>query len=567
MGDTNVRYTLSLSDLLSGKLSQASGEAQRLDGHMGNLQGTIGKVAGALGIAFGIQQIKNMGMAVIDAGSKVEDARVGLTTMLKDAAQARQVISNTMEDATTTPFAFEGLLQANKALISANVNAKEARATVLDLANAIAASGGGDVELQRMVFNLQQIKNLGKASAVDIKQFGIAGINIYEALARAFGKHAEDMKGVEVTYDQLRYALKKAHDEGGLYANGLENMANNTSVGISNLGDAMFKLKVDIFNELKPAITELIATGMDAIAWLRSSWEWTYRNREMLLGLAKGVLIGVAVFKAYKLAIQAAVVWQKIQWASINLLGDGFLKANAATKLFAGGLNMIGTAVKANPIGLLVTVIGSLAAAYFAFSGSAKDATRENDKLNMSLMESITSSTQRREQWIDVIDEKLKGMNAANRLKEFRAEVDAEGKTLLQAIDANKAKMESKIFDQRVGMQTYAVAKADREAIEKENRGYFAELDVLERFKKQGFKRRRKTDDNGTIPPPAPTSGKSSSKVTGSRSVNIKIDIGNLINEFTVKTTTINESTKKITELVTQALLAAVNDSQNVAGA
>jgi hypothetical protein len=59
---------------------------------------------------------------------------------------------------------------------------------------------------------------------------------------------------------------------------------------------------------------------------------------------------------------------------------------------------------------------------------------------------------------------------------------------------------------------------------------------------------------------------KQTAKVTGNRSINIKIDIGNLINEFTIKATTINESAGKIKDLVTQVLLSAVNDSQIVAG-
>jgi hypothetical protein len=33
------------------------------------------------------------------------------------------------------------------------------------------------------------------------------------------------VKDLEVSYDLLRFALQKAHQEGGLYANGLENMA------------------------------------------------------------------------------------------------------------------------------------------------------------------------------------------------------------------------------------------------------------------------------------------------------------------------------------------------------
>lgn len=569
MSDTQVKYTLTLQDLLTQKLDAANASANRFETTMGGVQNTLNKVGAAVGIGLGVQAVRNFAKEVVDAGTTVENAQIGLTTLLKDSQGAKEVITNTMEDATRTPFAFEGLLAGNKALISAGINAKAARETVLDLGNAIAATGGTDVELQRMVTNLQLIKTTGRATAMDIRQFAYAGINIYEVLGRAYGKHAEEMKGVELTYDQLRFALRKAHEEGGLYANGLENMANATSVGLSNLGDALFQLKVKIFNDVKPAITDMIATGMDFIKWLGQAWSWTLRNREMLLGLAKGVIFGVVAFKAYKLAIQSAVFWQKIQYASINLLGDGFLKAGAATKFFAGGLSMIGNAVKANPLGLVLTVITALTTAYFAFSGSAKDATRENDKLNMSLSESISAGAQRREQWIDVMEAQFAGMGikGKERAAQFKKEVDAEGLTLLDAIRANENKMKAKGYDKRTGMEAYLMSKEDREAVERENRGYFAELQVLEGFKGRGFKKRKGADDDSNLPPPTPKSGKGeSSKVTGNKSTTVTIHINNLIKEFTIKTVTFNESPQKAKELIAQALISAVNDSQKVAG-
>jgi tape measure domain-containing protein len=570
MGDTQVKYTLTLQDLLTQKLDAADSSAKRFDSTMGGLQNSLNRVGAAVGIGLGLQAVKNFAKEVIDAGSQVENAQIGLTTLLKDSQGAKEVIANTMEDAMKTPFAFEGLLAANKALIAAGSSAQAARATVLDLSNAIAATGGGDVELERMVVNLQQIKTTGKATAMDIKQFAYAGINIYEVLGRAYGKHADQMKGVEVTYDQLRYALRKAHEEGGLYANGLENMANATSVGISNLGDALFQLKVKIFNDVKPAVTDLVATGMDMIKWLGQAWSWTLRNREMLFGLAKGIIFGVVAFKAYKIAIQASIFWQKIQYASINLLGDGFLKAGAATKFFAGGLSMIGNAIKANPIGLVVTAITALATAYFAFSGSAKDATRENDKLNVSLSETISGAMRRREQWIDVVEGQLAGMKVGGkeRMAYFKKEVDAETKGLLDQLNTLNAAKNAKVYDKRSGLSVKSLTGDAALQNERDYQEAIAELRVLDDFRQSGFKKRTKNspDDMSNLPPPAPKSTKDTNKVTGNKSTNITIHINNLVKEFTIKTVTFNESPDKAKELIAQALISAVNDSQRVAG-
>ena len=565
MGDTNVRYTLSLTDLLTGKLAQADQTAKNLDSTMSTLQNSINRVGAAFGVAFGIQAIKNAGAAIIDAGTTVENAQTGLTTLLKDANAAKQVISNTMEDAQTTPFAFEGLLQANKALISAKVGAAEARNTVKDLANAIAATGGGDVELGRMVVNLQQIKNVGKATAMDIRQFAFAGINIYQLLADATGLPIEKTKDLEVSYDLLTFALKKAHAEGGLYANGLENMAGNTSVQISNLGDALFKLKVNMFNDLKPALTELIQMGMDGIKWLASAWEWTKRNHDIIIALGKGVLAGVLAFKAYKIVLQASVLWTKIQYASITILGDGFLTASAGTKFFTGSLQLMKTAILTSPIAPFAIAIGAVAAAFFLFTSDANAATASLDNFNTSLMKT--------DFYLDKVQDKLsKGvmndktgminsMNAQD-LQKYRDESLAREKEISDKMAQNDAQLNQLMKKKPT---TNDLRRIDE--LDEANKILAYNLAETKKSREAADKRLK------TMPKTELTNKfggdlalKQTAKVTGNRSVTINIHIDELVHELNIKTTTFKESPGKMAELVTQTLMSAVNDSQIVAG-
>ncbi|WP_204270488.1 hypothetical protein, partial [Enterobacter hormaechei] len=101
---------------------------------------------------------------------------VGLTTFLGKKG-ATDAYSNIRKDADVTPYDTASLLQGNRSLIAAGLNAKDAREDTMNLANAISAVGGGNAELARMAANMQQIKTVGKASAIDIKQFGYVGIN------------------------------------------------------------------------------------------------------------------------------------------------------------------------------------------------------------------------------------------------------------------------------------------------------------------------------------------------------------------------------------------------------
>ncbi|NDC41143.1 MAG: hypothetical protein EBZ77_06265, partial [Chitinophagia bacterium] len=203
-----------LADSLDNVRRHAEGTHSALKTINDNLPGN-GVLGGVLagGLALGAQQI-------LQATAKAQQDIIGLTTFVGDY-NARQIYSQLQKDAAATPFDTKSLLMVDRALISAGVDAKDARLDMLALANAISATGGGNDELARMATNLQQIKTAGKASAEDVKQFAFAGINIYELLAKATGKNVEQVKNLNITYDLLSKSLRMAQADGGMYAGAL----------------------------------------------------------------------------------------------------------------------------------------------------------------------------------------------------------------------------------------------------------------------------------------------------------------------------------------------------------
>ena len=109
------------------------------------------------------------------------------------------------------------LIDANKMLIASGVNGNRSQQAVSALAKAIVATGGGNDELARMVQNLQQIQNVGKASATDMKQFGMAGVDVYSLLADSTGKTVGELKKMDITFDMIVDALDQATQEGGKF--------------------------------------------------------------------------------------------------------------------------------------------------------------------------------------------------------------------------------------------------------------------------------------------------------------------------------------------------------------
>lgn len=181
------------------------------------------------------------GKKVVEAGvsynAQLEQYQTALTNMLGSASAAENALKQIKQDAARTPFDTAGLVKANELLISTGVDADSSRKVILALGDAVSATGGGNEELSRMAQNLQQIKNAGKATAEDVKQFAYAGIDVYGILADYTGKSTAEVQKMTVTYDVLTAALEKASDEGGRYYNSMSTQSETLNGQMSTLTD------------------------------------------------------------------------------------------------------------------------------------------------------------------------------------------------------------------------------------------------------------------------------------------------------------------------------------------
>lgn len=231
---------------------------------------------GATGVAIGnlmadvirqvAQTISEVAKMGVEYNAQIETYQTALTTLTGSAEKANKIIEQVKKDAAATPFEVASLVKGNQLLISAGLSAEQARDDILALGNAISATGGGEEELSRMVVNLQQIKNVGKASALDIKQFAYAGIDVYGLLADYTGKTREEVTDLEISYEDLTGALKYASQEGGKYFNAMEKQSKTFNGQLSNLkdnfmaflGEATMPLFTFLKDEVLPTINGII---------------------------------------------------------------------------------------------------------------------------------------------------------------------------------------------------------------------------------------------------------------------------------------------------------------------
>ena len=261
----------------SGKsLSGAMTKANLLSGVIQNL------ASAALSAAKGFIQ------SGIDYNAQIESYTVGFTNMLGSAEAAQQAIDQIQQDAARTPFSVEALTQANQLLIGAGENATYAEKTIMALGNAVSATGGSNAELSRMAANLQQIANVGKASAVDIKQFAYAGINIYGLLADYTGKTTAEVQNMTISYDLLTQALQAASEEGGRYYGSMDTQSQTMNGRVSTLQDNVKQLAGLMTGDLSSGVGVVIGNLNDLVVKAQEAYK-----TDGWLGLA-GAITGLS---------------------------------------------------------------------------------------------------------------------------------------------------------------------------------------------------------------------------------------------------------------------------------
>lgn len=265
----------------------------------------------------------------IEYNAQIEKYTTGFTNMLGSAEAAQQAMGAIQEDAARTPFNVEALTQANQLLISAGENAGYSRKVIMALGDAVSATGGGNAELSRMAANLQQIANVGKASAIDIKQFAYAGINIYQVLADYTGKSVQDVQSMTVSYDLLSEALIAASEEGGRYYNAMDTQSQTMNGRVSTLKDNVSQLAGLMTGDLSNGIGMVISNLNDMTVAAQEAYKtdgWTGLIGEItglsgVIDKAKSSLVGLKAvadsFRKGEISLFSGD-WDAVYWNAFN---------------------------------------------------------------------------------------------------------------------------------------------------------------------------------------------------------------------------------------------------------
>ena len=128
--------------------------------------------------------------ALIGYNARMEQAAIGFKTLFGSADMAASFVEELRVFANKTPFDFPGLQQASNTMVAMGFAAQDVIPNLTAIGDLVAAMGysGGEANqrINRLVYNLGQMKSLGRVTGRDIRDLSMLGLNATGILAKGF---------------------------------------------------------------------------------------------------------------------------------------------------------------------------------------------------------------------------------------------------------------------------------------------------------------------------------------------------------------------------------------------
>lgn len=381
----------------------------------------LSRAAAGFGAAFSAQEFVQK---VAQVRGEFQQLEVAFNTMLGSQDKASALMSQLVDTAAHTPFDLKGIADGAKQLLAYGMASDEVNDTLVRLGN---IASGLSLNLNDLVWLYGTTMTQGRLYAQDYRQFVSRGIPLTEELAKQFGVTKDEVAGLvtegKVGFPEVQKAIQSLTGEGGKFYNLMEEQSKTITGQISNLGDAVDMM----FNEIGKSSEGAIGTVLSVAKTLIENWEQ----------VGKIILVVAAAFGTYKAALLA--VWAANRIAAIAKSVGAFISLARSITSAKDAMLLFNMATKANPIGLIISLIATAATAFLAFKGSVEEAAETSDKFG----ESLGKATGRVDTLFDVIDATSKGSKAQKDAisdlvgvyDEYGIKIDKEGDVLGQIND------------------------------------------------------------------------------------------------------------------------------------
>lgn len=287
-----------------------------------------------------------------------------LTGLYGSAKDATAVMKDLRDVSSKSPLDYTSYVKAAESLAYAGVEGKDATGTLKNVGKAIVAAGGDSTKLDQAMGGVMKAVNNGGIAMMDsLSMISESGVPILSGLSEKFGKPIDQIKKMasegkinitdvmDVMQNGTGETFQKMMKAGDSASQSFGNQWKIAKDNVVNaVGDSMLPMLEKLAPMIKP-IADALVKGIEKLPGILSTVVGLFKEWWPILATVVG---GIA---AYSLTLKAIAIGQAI-WNGL-LIAQKFATAGAAVQM-----RILNAAMKANPIGLIITAVTLLVAGF-----------------------------------------------------------------------------------------------------------------------------------------------------------------------------------------------------------
>ena len=299
----------------------------------------------------------------VDYNATMESYLTNFKVMLGSEEAAATKLSEIRKMAASTPFSLDDLTSGNQILLQFGIAADDTTGVLQRLGD---ISLGNAEKLQTLTRAYGKMSSAQKVTLENVNMMIDAGFNPLNQICDATGESMSDLykriSDGKVSFSELEAAVEAATSQGGQFYNGMLEASQTFSGRMSTLKDNVSALTGELTSGLFAALGDLVVKLNEVVVSFLDSDEKMAQLKETI-GIATAVVAAAGTaFLTYKGYVAAATAIEVVHTAATTAMTAAHKAAEAGATGLAvaqAGLNAV---LKANPIGLVVSLLAALAA-------------------------------------------------------------------------------------------------------------------------------------------------------------------------------------------------------------
>ena len=299
----------------------------------------------------------------VDYNATMESYLTNFKVMLGGEEAAATKLSEIRKMAASTPFSLDDLTSGTQTLLQFGIAADDTTGVLQRLGD---ISLGNAEKLQTLTRAYGKMSSAQKVTLENVNMMIDASFNPLNQICDATGESMSDLykriSDGKVSFSELEAAVEAATSQGGQFYNGMLEASQTFSGRMSTLKDNVSALTGELTSGLFAALGDLVVKLNEAAVSFLDSDEKMAQLKETI-GIATAVVAAAGTaFLTYKGYVAAATAIEVIHTAATTAMTAAHKAAEAGATGLAvaqAGLNAV---LKANPIGLVVSLLAALAA-------------------------------------------------------------------------------------------------------------------------------------------------------------------------------------------------------------